>query len=196
MLTVQPLTLATYLDHSDGHDTVFELVQGELVPMALGTGNHGRIAKFLESTFDLEIECLGRPWVAQRMDVGIQSPRGTRWDTVRIPDVVVLPAVQWQGMGDREAVIYAHKEAPLLVVEVVSPSTQRTDYRAKRSEYGVLQIPEYWIVDPLTQTVTLCIWAEGWYDAVEFESNVVIPSPTFPELTLTPAQIFSPPQGI
>lgn len=191
MLTVQPLTLAAYLEYNDGHDTVFELVQGELVPMALGTGNHGRIAKFLESTFDQEIERLGRPWVARRMDVGIQSPRGTRWDTVRIPDVVVLPAGQWQEMSDREAVIYAHEEAPLLVVEVVSPSTQRTDYRAKRSEYGVLQIPEYWIVDPLSQTVTLCIWAEGWYDAVEYLGDEAIASPTFPELTLTPAPIFS-----
>lgn len=43
------------------------------------------------------------------------------------------------------------RRSPLLVmeveveVEVVSGSTNSTDYLAKRTEYGVLDSPEYWI---------------------------------------------------
>ena len=40
------------------------------------------------------------------------------------------------------------------MVEVVSPSTQTTDDRHKRSEYAVLGIQEYWIVDPVGEIVT------------------------------------------
>ncbi|MEH2075471.1 MAG: Uma2 family endonuclease [Nostoc sp.] len=36
------------------------------------------------------------------------------------------------------------------MLEVVSESTKTVDYRAKRVEYNVLNIPEYWIVDLLT----------------------------------------------
>lgn len=91
-------------------------------------------------------------------------------------------------MADREAVIDLHEPPPLLVVEVVSESTRSADYRAKYSEYSVLEIPEYWIVDPLAKTVTICQLNEGRYDEAMFIENSVIQSPTFPELKLTVAQ--------
>jgi Uma2 family endonuclease len=37
------LSFAEYLTYRDGTDTRYELVNGELVPMALGTGRHGQI---------------------------------------------------------------------------------------------------------------------------------------------------------
>ncbi|MEH2280033.1 MAG: Uma2 family endonuclease [Nostoc sp.] len=46
-------------------------------------------------------------------------------------------------MRNREAVIELNEPPPLLVVEVVSESTKILDYRAKRVEYNVLNIPEY-----------------------------------------------------
>ncbi|NEP10487.1 MAG: Uma2 family endonuclease [Symploca sp. SIO2C1] len=70
-------------------------------------------------------------------------------------------------------------------MEVVSESTQTTDYRSKRSEYAVLEIPEYWIVDPLQEVVTVCTLVEGFYDGVEFRGKEPIISPTFPELELS-----------
>jgi Uma2 family endonuclease len=48
------LTFAEYLKYDDGTDTQYELVDGELIPMSLGTGKHGGISKFLERTFDDE----------------------------------------------------------------------------------------------------------------------------------------------
>ncbi|MFB2981572.1 Uma2 family endonuclease [Microseira sp. BLCC-F43] len=188
-VATKKLTFAEYLKYDDGTDTRYELVDGELIPMSLGTGKHGAVTKFLEFTFDGEIAKLGTAWTAQRFSVGIRSPRAGRWDTSRIPDVTVLTIEQWESLANREAVIELSDPPPILVVEVVSESTKTTDYRSKRSEYAVLNIPEFWIVDPLSDLVTVCTLAEGFYDAVEFRESDRIVSPTFPQLELTAAQV-------
>ncbi|MBE9077846.1 Uma2 family endonuclease [Romeria aff. gracilis LEGE 07310] len=182
-ITTQRLTLDDYLSYDDGTDISYELVNGELVSMTLGMGQHGEIADFVNNCFRDEIKRLAPDWVTKQMVIGIQSPRGDRWDTVRIPDVVVLPLEQWRELQNREAVIRLNEPPPLLVVEVVSESTKGIDYRAKRAEYSVLDIPEYWIVDPLSEKVTLLTLAGGWYDASEFAGSDTVRSPTFPELT-------------
>lgn len=188
-LTTPKLTLAEYLAYDDGSGFRYELVNGELVRMALGTGEHGDISEFLNAAFKAEIERAARPWTSKDMKIGIQSPRGNRWDTCRIPDVVVLPLEQWLGLKTRESVIALHEPPPLLVVEVVSPSTASEDYRAKRSEYAVLNIPEYWIVDPTLAEVTLCSLHDGAYDDDLFKGGDRLLSPTFPNLNLTATQV-------
>lgn len=190
-IATQRLTLDDYLNYDDGSDTTYELVNGELVPMTLGMGQHGEIADFINSCFRSEIKRLGRDWVSKQMVIGIQSPRGDCWDTVRIPDVVVLPLAQWRELQNREAAIRLNEPPPILVVEIVSESTKRVDYRAKRAEYSVLDIPEYWIIDPLSAKVTLLTLTEGWYDAIEFTGADAVQSATFPELTQTVEQILN-----
>lgn len=187
-VATQKLTFEEYLKYDDGTNTRYELVDGELIPMSLGTGKHGAIAKFLERLFDDESARIGTRWTAQKFSVGVRSPRGGRWDTSRIPDVTVLPIEQWEALANREAVIELNEPPPILVVEVVSESTKNPDYRSKRSEYAVLNIPEYWIVDPLEEVVTVCTLVEGFYDAVQFRDGERISSPTFPQLELTAAQ--------
>lgn len=191
-MTQTPLKLSfeEYLTYNDGTDTRYELVDGELIPRSLGTGKHGAIAKFLERLFDDESVKIGARWTAQKFSVGVRSPRGGRWDTSRIPDVTVLPIEQWKALFTREAVIELNEPPPVLVVEVVSESTKTADYRTKRSEYAVLNIPEYWIVDPLEETVTVCTLVEGFYDATQFRGSDRITSPTFPALQLTAEQVF------
>ena len=132
--TTQRFTLEEYLRYDDGTDTLYELVKGELVPMALGTGQHGEVVDFVNIQFRCEIARIGRDWISKQMVIGVQSPRGDRWDTVRIPDVVVIPKEPWRNLQNREAVIRLDESPPLLVVEVVSESTKSIDYRAKRAE--------------------------------------------------------------
>jgi Uma2 family endonuclease len=193
MMTVatQKLTVAEYLQYDDGTDTTYELVDGDLIPMSLGTGKHGAVSKFLERTFDDESIRMETSLTAQKFAVGIRSPRGGRWETCRVPDVVVLPIAQWQNLANREAIVELNEPPPLLVVEVVSESTQTTDYRSKRSEYAVLNIPEYWIVDPIQEQVIVCTLVQGFYDAVVFQGEEQILSATFPQLNLTVDRVFS-----
>lgn len=78
-----------------------------------------------------------------------------------------------------------------MVIEVVSPESVKRDYRYKRSEYAVLEIFEYWIVDPLEAKVTMLLLVEGLYEETEFKRNQQIISQTFPELTLTVEQVLT-----
>jgi Uma2 family endonuclease len=96
----------------------------------------------------------------------------------------------WQSLQNREAVIDFDLSAPLLVIEVVSPSTKSIDYRAKRTEYAARDIPEYWIVDLLEGKISVLINCDGWYDVTEFYNSDRLISPIFPELQLTPQAIF------
>lgn len=190
-IATKHFTFEEYLAYNDGTDRRYELVDGELVETAVETGLHGAILKFLEKAFDAEIARLGLLWVSLAAVVSVRSPRSGRWDTSRIPDVVVLLQEQWQAMRNREAVIELNDPTPLLVVEVVSESTKTTDYRAKRVEYNVRDIPEYWVVDPLAQKVTVFTLVEGMYDMAEFSNGDRVQSPTFPELQLTVDQVLS-----
>jgi Uma2 family endonuclease len=190
-IATQKLTFEEYLAYNDGTDTRYELVDGELVPMSLGTGRHGAIICFLVRQFEDALMRSGQPWVPLPALVGVRSPRGRNWDTSRIPDVTVLPLAQWEAMSEREAVINLNEPPPILVVEVVSPSTKTDDYRSKRSEYGLLEISEYWIVDPLEEKITLCILEHQFYDSTEFRGDDLIRSPIFPDLNLTTAQILA-----
>ncbi|QIR36876.1 Uma2 family endonuclease [Tolypothrix sp. PCC 7910] len=190
-IVTKKLTFAEYLKYNDGTDTRYELVDGELIPMSLGTGKHGGIAKFLERTFDDESAKMGKNWTAQKFAIGIRSPRGGRWDTSRIPDVVVLTTEQWEALFNREAIIELNEPPPILVAEVVSESTQTTDYRSKRSEYAVLGISEYWIVDAIQEVVTVCTLIEGFYDAIAFRNQERLISPTFPGLDLSAEQVLA-----
>ncbi|MBD2096036.1 Uma2 family endonuclease [Trichocoleus sp. FACHB-591] len=77
------------------------------------------------------------------------------------------------------------------LVEGELSSNKLADYRAKYSEYSVLEIPEYWIVDPLEAKVTICQLNEGRYDEAGFTDESIIQSPTFPALKLTVAQVLA-----
>jgi Uma2 family endonuclease len=60
-MTIAPtkrITLAEYLTYEDP-DTRYELVDGELTSMSLGTGEHGNISEFLNDEFKAEIRRLG-----------------------------------------------------------------------------------------------------------------------------------------
>ncbi len=63
-------------------------------------------------------------------------------DTMVEPDIFVIPPVS--GPLPRS---WRVAERLLLVVEVLSPTTARADRVHKRTLYGRMRVPEYWIVD-------------------------------------------------
>jgi Uma2 family endonuclease len=180
------VTFADYLTYFDGSDTKYELVDGELVAMSLGTSLHGEAIDPTYQAINAEINRTTQPWIVRQGQIGVRCPRGIGLDTVRIPDVVVMQQDNWQALQEREAVIDFDLSAPLLVIEVISPPTKNIDYRAKRTEYAARDIPEYWIIDPLESKVSVLINSDGWYDVTEFFDSDLLISPTFPELQLTP----------
>jgi Uma2 family endonuclease len=85
----------------------------------------------------------------------------------------------------------ANMPPPTLVVEVVSPNQDKRDYRYKRSEYAARQIPEYWIVDPILNKVTILELIEGLYEEQVCTGEQKILSPQFSQLTLTAQQVLT-----
>ena len=61
-VTTQKLSFTEYVSYADGTDTRYELVEGDLVPMSLGTGLHGSIAEFLNDEFRDRIRQRSLPW--------------------------------------------------------------------------------------------------------------------------------------
>jgi Uma2 family endonuclease len=178
------LTAEEYLTYDDGTDTLYELVQGELVEMPPESNLNARIAVFLFVQF-LQIVPFTR-LCHKDAAIEVASVRAT----FRIPDLIVLSETGTAALTNRpHNTITLEMPPPLLVIEVVSPDYPARDYRHKRSEYAVRGIPEYWIVDPTQQKVAIHTLVEGFYDETIFEGDTTLVSPTFPSLTLTPNQI-------
>jgi Uma2 family endonuclease len=86
-----------------------------------------------------------------------------------------LPVRLWPGKIREPAILFVAREhsdrigeqaygPPDLVVEVLSPSTRRTDRLEKTVEYARAGVREYWIADPDGQTVELFVLREGAYE--------------------------------
>ena len=50
-----------------------------------------------------------------------------------------------------------------LVLEVVSPDNPERDTVEKRADYAEANVPEYWIVNPLNETITVLQLVDGQY---------------------------------
>ena len=178
--TKTKLTFEEYLTYDDGTDNRYELENGKLILMNLPTFDHALIIRFLTNALEAEITRLNLPWLTL-YGVGVR----TSITRSRIPDISVINREQII-RRDISAIL---ESAALLAVEIVSTESKTRDYRFKRSEYSVVGIPEYWIVDPLEKKVTVLTWLEGLYEQVEFRGDESIVSQTFPELALTVEQV-------
>jgi Uma2 family endonuclease len=63
--------------------------------------------------------------------------------------------------------------APDLVLEVVSPDSQARDYREKFGDYESAGVREYWIINPLAQTVDAHELVRGKYRLIEPKTGVL-----------------------
>ncbi len=180
VVVAKPMTLEEYRNYDDGTDTRYELVNGELIAMPPESNLNNQIASFLFATF-LQI---GIPHYCLRMraQIVVSGARATS----REPDLMVLSDKTAIALaGATQCLITHDMPPPLLVVEVVSPKQENRDYRHKRTEYAGRQIPEYWIVDPIAQKVTILEWVDGLYEEQVFQGAAAIGSPLFAALNLT-----------
>ena len=83
-------------------------------------------------------------------------------------------------------------ESPSIVVEILSPSTSRQDLYIKRDLYARQDVPEYWIVDPGAETVTIHTSPRnGRYRSVVTSLDVAR-STQIPDVSISLEDLFSP----
>jgi Uma2 family endonuclease len=117
-------------------DDRYELVVGEIVAMTRDTVRHNRTKFAAARALEDAVRAAGLPCVVLIDGVGV----AINDDTLRIPDVLV----QCGSEPDPDALIV---KSPLIVVEVVSPSSERDDTEAKLVDYfSVASIRHYLIV--------------------------------------------------
>lgn len=79
---------------------------------------------------------------------------------------------------------------PLLVVEILSPSTRLVDLTLKRSRYQTAGCPSYWVVDPDEPSLTAWDLVESVYverGHVAGEDSLSLAAPF--DVTITPARL-------
>ncbi|MBN3910388.1 MAG: Uma2 family endonuclease [Nostoc sp. NMS1] len=176
----------------------YELRKGEIVEMAQPVGEHEEIKGFLGIKISVEIQRLGLPYFMPNQAI-VRPPEK---DSGYLPDVLVLNRANLENekLWKKQSTVSLGASIPL-AIEVVS-TNWRDDYYLKYADYEEMGIPEYWIVDyaalggrnfisnPKQPTITVCNLIDGEYQISKFRDNANIISQTFPELNLTPNQIF------
>jgi Uma2 family endonuclease len=85
--------------------------------------------------------------------------------------------------------------APNLVIEILSPSTRRRDEVLKRARYERFGADEYWLVDPLSQSVRILRRSGGdvfeMLDVLTAADGQIVTTPLLPALEIPVAEIFT-----
>ena len=134
-----------YLWLTDHSRRRIEFTDGRIEELPLPTFTHQAVLSFLHSLF--------RSWLLPRGGVVVFSGlrMRIREGKFREPDLLLLrdrsdPRCEnryWLGAD--------------LVAEVVSPDDPDRDLVEKRADYAEAGIPEYWIVDPRDETITVLV---------------------------------------
>lgn len=131
----------------DGHR--YELLDGSLLVTPAPSWRHQRVVTRLWQLLTSAAPEAGLEVFVSPLDVVLAD------DTVLQPDVLVARRSDL-GVRDLEA-------APVLAVEVLSPSTRRIDLTLKKARYEAAGCPAFWVVDPDEPSVTAWTLHDGRY---------------------------------
>ncbi len=180
------LSFDEYLSYDDGTDNLYELFNGELILVPPESGFNVQIATFLLVQFAL---ILGHQRVrGHGLELEVRGEPKNRY-----PDLTII-RVEHISLLLRRNTIRLMMPPPVLVVEVVSPGEiqRNRDYIAKRTQYQDRAIPEYWLVDPDSETVLILELMNNSYSEIgTFKGSDRLRSTQLGELNFTPAEIFA-----
>jgi Uma2 family endonuclease len=170
----RPLTAAD-LNAAAEDGRQYELIDGSLILLPVGGTAHqaalGRLLCLLHAGCPPDLEVLPGP-----LDVVLSA------DTVLRPDLVVAPRADLTEWG--------LPKAPVLAVEVVSPSTKRLDLTLKFSRLEAAGCPSYWVIDPDTPELIAWELRDGAYAQVAKATGDEVARLTAPfEVSVVPADL-------
>jgi Uma2 family endonuclease len=155
VVNLEPLqglwTIEQYLAMTDHSRRLLEYTDGSIEVLPMPTDKHRVISRFLLFALFAFIERLGGTVLYAPLRLQIREGK------FREPDLLLVrdaddPRRQnsyWLGAD--------------LVVEIVSPDDPERDTVEKRADYAEAGIPEYWIVHPDDETITVLTLRDGTY---------------------------------
>jgi Uma2 family endonuclease len=133
------MSYATFLEEWEGCELPVEWVNGEVVTMAPVSDEHSDEQVFLQTVMKMFVDAHDLGQVRSepfQMKTGPDLPG-------RAPDVLFV-ARKNVGRLKRN-----HLQGPAdLVVEIISPGSQKVDRKEKYAEYQAGGVREYWLIDP------------------------------------------------
>jgi Uma2 family endonuclease len=103
------------------------------------------------------------------------------------PDVIYI--------SDERTSIITEKRivgAPDLVIEILSPSSGYHDLRTKKIVYERTGVSEYWVVDPMLETIEVFVnGSEGFDGGVQITGEAAVASRILPHLDMTARKLFA-----
>ncbi len=168
-----------YLWLTDHTRRLVEFTDGYLELLPMPTRGHQRILAFLYSAFQAFLQPAGGEALFAPLRLRVRSGK------FREPDLLLVRDAHDARSGDR---FWTGADA---VVEVVSPDHPERDLVDKRNDYAEAAIPEYWIVDPRADTITVLELGEGGYvEHGVYGRGERASSPTFPGFAVDVGGVF------
>ena len=142
---------AAYLWLTDQSNRLIEITDGCIEELPMPTSTHQAVLLFLYDLFRAYLKPRGGVVMVAALRMRIRA------GTFREPDLLLLRDRADRRYQDR------YWLGADLVAEVVSPDNPDRDLVEKRADYAAAGIPEYWIVDPRDETVTVLTLRDGAY---------------------------------
>ena len=177
-------TETDYLRLTDSCNRLLEFADGRIEELREPTDSHQSILALLFSLFD--------QYARNERGIALFAPLRLRIreGRYREPDLLLLREANDPRRQDR------YWLGADLVVEIVSPDDPERDYVQKRDDYADLRIPEYWIVDPQADTVTvLTLDGDRYVNHGVFRPGDVASSATLRGFRAPVSDILSPARG-
>jgi Uma2 family endonuclease len=123
----------------------------------------------------------------QRLGIVMTAPTRVRIDDrhYREPDVLFVANKNIQRRHEQ------YWEAIDLAVEIVSPDDPDRDLIDKRNDYAVAGVPEYWIIDPRDDSITVLCLDGGNYEVLARESDGCVASKLLADFQIDVKKMFA-----
>ena len=171
-----PYRAADYWNLPEGEPC--ELMRGRFIMSPSPTPRHQIITALLTELLLIAARQGGGIGLAAPMDVVLSD------DTILQPDLLYI------AKGRREIVKQRVEGPPDLVIEILSPGTERRDRLAKLDLYARYGVSEYWIVDPAAQLIEFLLNEEGRF-VVLSQAKDEFQSPRLPEVKIELAKFWA-----
>lgn len=156
----------------------YELIDGVLLVSAMPVPRHQRMAFLLNRLLDDSAP--PELWVIGPVDVELSG------DTMVEPDLIVAPRTAF---NDKRLPV-----APLLAIEILSPSTAITDLNVKFARYERAGIPAYWVLDPVAPSLVAWELREGKYvEVADVAGDQPFHATTPFPISVVPSALVDPP---
>lgn len=171
---------ADYLWLTDHTNRLIEFTDGLLEPLPTPTDKHQNISQFLFLAWLAYLTPLGGKVHFAPLRVRIRPGK------YREPDMLLVKSARDPRRGNR---FWTGAD---LALEVVSADKPERDLLDKRHDYAEGKIAEYWIVNPLTETITvLRLESAAYVEHGCFGRGSRATSATLPGFSIEVAEVFN-----